>query len=80
MAHIPHGTPKAPNPFGAFFLPLRDSYPWLTLNGACSTLLADQLRRFRYSVALCAPYESLMVQTKKHSVFRALRRGGGVVR
>ena len=31
---------------------------WLTLGAACSTLLADQMRRPRYSVVLRTPYES----------------------
>ena len=31
---------------------------WLTLGAACSTLLADQMRRLRYSVVLRTPYES----------------------
>lgn len=32
--------------FGAFFLPPRDSYPRLTLGGACSAPLAEILGRF----------------------------------
>ena len=57
---VPPGTPEKPARKERVFHSITAGFfaLWLTLGAACSTLLADQMRRPRYSVVLRTPYES----------------------
>ncbi len=59
MVRQRHRTRSVP-----FFFPPRDSYPRLTLGGACSASLAEKLRRQRYSVARSCSSRTLMVRQR----------------